>query len=1136
MQSISIRQTSTKYTHSPRDSLPSQSTTTDQVNSHKRLIDLLEQSSPNNRDHETTRDISDQLLQLQFFQHIPRSDVENLAQQVQYRHMREHQTILRENDDGKAFYVIFHGRACVFKLDRPILTASDDNAEDNNTGDNGEEKTTSDTEQDMDRVSATTPTATKGVGSKWLRENNKRAAKEDELQLQHNHGGFITALTKDDTFGEVSLVKSLHQKGSRKRMKKHHKLRTATVVATSMAGCDVIVIHYEDFRKFVSPHGTGAEFYAWKRCRDILHVPKQARSAVEIGLLCNFVVTSKITFFAQLSGPLRRKVCQCAVLRTMNANETIFSEGKEGKEFFIILNGEVIVVKKNDDDASTEKVVARLCKGDAFGEQALLSGQPRTATTKAYENGPIELMVISEQDYHTVLEPLMSWSKNRFAQSTLLATNVSTSLKILNIPPSKRNATHIAQLRFFLDQLPFFKQLPGKLVDRMCHVVSLRKGDRHDCMCHQGDRGDEFFVILKGSVSVHIIKDEDKKNIVTARRRWQQNQQKHNIGGGGAGRSFGRSFVAGDAGDAGEAGGNQQKRAKHNAKHNANPNNTTNNTDNNKFQELVDEFDRKRESTPTSAKTKKKQWEKESRKRRGNGAESSDNEERGGDHIDDLLEDHGEAVATLLSGDSFGEMSLVSNHPRFATVICREKSMFMIISKEDYLAIASIGLVFDPSQCRDLLNKIPIKRTPSEIERMVQFVKPIPFFSQLDRNVCRKLCVCMTKIKAKQRNVVVLQGDEVDNHGGCFYILLKGSVSIHVAEHRVAPDPTGLKILMDRRPKDGHAHKEGYFSHVDHQGQHQGQHGGHVGTVSPQKAGYAATGHQVHELHRDAHQQMLAPLALETPIPLHRINEVDRVLGKCVTLLRAGDSFGELGLHDHHDHDGLSHENDKTALHIMQAGKEDTAATTTHSSHHRRHTTNSPHVGSSMGGSMGGGSPVKLTKQEKTLLLEQQMVGRRNASIVCREDCELLIVRRKDFLDVLSQQQIHFNPALARDIMNKSINNRSASDLSVLVQLCESLSFFSQFPTHLIQKCCKCLVLENYDPGDVIFEQGAKGDAFYIVLRGYLELDISSGCTLDESSSSDHHEPMSVAHAERVSMEMENEEILFRRHLSSKGK
>ena len=133
----------------------------------------------------------------------------------------------------------------------------------------------------------------------------------------------------------------------------------------------------------------------------------------------------------------------------MNANETIFSEGKEGKEFFIILNGEVIVVKKNDDDASTEKVVARLCKGDAFGEQALLSGQPRTATTKAHENGPTELMVISEQDYHTVLEPLMSWSKNRFAQSTLLATNVSTSLKILNIPPSKRNATHIAQLRFF---------------------------------------------------------------------------------------------------------------------------------------------------------------------------------------------------------------------------------------------------------------------------------------------------------------------------------------------------------------------------------------------------------------------------------------------------------------------------------------------------------------------------------------------------------------------------------------------------------------------------------------------------------------------------------------------------------------
>ena len=187
MKSISIRQTR-KNSHQTKSVKQS-------LNSYRTLIRLLETTSPGERNHSTVTLISDEISKLHFFTHIPRFDVENLAQHIQYRHMREHQIILREGDEGKAFYVIFHGRACVYKLDKAPISA-------------GDELFSTDAEDDIYNGSSSSDTEdspTKGQGSVWLRANNERAADNDELQLQKTYGGFITALIKDDTFGEISI-------------------------------------------------------------------------------------------------------------------------------------------------------------------------------------------------------------------------------------------------------------------------------------------------------------------------------------------------------------------------------------------------------------------------------------------------------------------------------------------------------------------------------------------------------------------------------------------------------------------------------------------------------------------------------------------------------------------------------------------------------------------------------------------------------------------------------------------------------------------------------------------------------------------------------------------------------------------
>jgi CRP-like cAMP-binding protein len=1100
------------------------------LGSYDTLVQLLETTIPSERDLLIVAGIASQLSRLDFFKHISAIDVENLAQHIQYRHMREHQVILREGDEGKAFYVIIRGRAAVYKLDTPPTI--DVEAEDTNPGN------ATDADDDISeskRHSTTSEYAAKselhGARSNWLQSNNERAATADELSLQRLHGGFLTALMDDDTFGEIAMKKDENNGGGIRKGSKH--LRTATVLATGSAGCDLIVIHNEDFESFVAPHGDGATFFAWKRCRDILSIPAQARSHVEVKLLCDFV--SKISFFAQLTPSLRAQLCRCAQLRTMAPNQNIFSEGESGTEFFIILDGEVLVIKNNELESvnenetgienqgvkNQEKVVARLCKGDAFGEQALLTGEPRSATTRAHATGPIELMVIVEDDYRRSLEPLMSWTKNRFSQSSMLATNINTSLGILATKGSARTQQQISNLRYFLDHLPFFKQLPSKLIDRLCHVVSLKRASKHDVICHQGDVGEEFYVILQGSISIHIVQDEQKQNILKAKRRWDQNQ--------GGLKSLGQTTRRRNS--------NIMRTQKKNTKKD-HVRDTT-------------EFSRRSKSSDKTAKAKRKTLLKQARRQSNAAAGSNtdvntnndgtcmdydmnsnlssilniDGDETNTQTINDLLEDHGDAVATLLAGDSFGEGAIVSDKPRVATVICREDSTFMVISKIDYLAIASLGLVFDPSQCLELLGKEPKQRTVPNIERLVKFVHPIPFFQQLDLAVSRKLCSCMFLFRAKQRNIVVLQGDEVDKHGGCFYIILRGTVSVHVIDGRVHPDTTGMRLLMDNRPKDGHTHKEGYLRHLA-----KVEDSLDAKIKRTRKKSDIVGDSALDEVGRNADVQRLDPLAFDKPLPLHRLNDLDRVLGKCVTILHAGDSFGELGLHDHHDHDGLDHTNDKHAGHIMspEAQKDEHK----HGQHKRRVGGSVDMSASTNIGSNFGGSPPKMSKAEKQRQLALQMVGKRNASIVCREDCELLIVRRADFLNVLSSQKVHFNPSTARRVMEKPKEQRTAQDLNVLVELCESLSFFAQFPNHLISKCCQCLTLHTYMPGDLIFEQGAPGDALYIVLSGYLELDIASGT----EDTAEHHddEPMSEAHAERVKAASDEDELFFRRHLETK--
>lgn len=69
--------------------------------------------------------------------------------------------------------------------------------------------------------------------------------------------------------------------------------------------------------------------------------------------------------------------------------ETLFCEGDEGREMYVVTDGEMIVTRKS---VQGSVVLATLKKGDFVGEMSLLESLPRSATATA--KGKVRLLVI----------------------------------------------------------------------------------------------------------------------------------------------------------------------------------------------------------------------------------------------------------------------------------------------------------------------------------------------------------------------------------------------------------------------------------------------------------------------------------------------------------------------------------------------------------------------------------------------------------------------------------------------------------------------------------------------------------------------------------------------------------------------
>jgi CRP-like cAMP-binding protein/rhodanese-related sulfurtransferase len=93
-------------------------------------------------------------------------------------------------------------------------------------------------------------------------------------------------------------------------------------------------------------------------------------------------------------------------------NTTIFREGDPGDSLYIISSGRVRIFRKGENQMEID--LAFNGPGDAFGEMALLTGEPRSADVEAVEEA--HLLILSKEDFDSVLREFPDTSKVFFRE------------------------------------------------------------------------------------------------------------------------------------------------------------------------------------------------------------------------------------------------------------------------------------------------------------------------------------------------------------------------------------------------------------------------------------------------------------------------------------------------------------------------------------------------------------------------------------------------------------------------------------------------------------------------------------------------------------------------------------------------
>ena len=148
-----------------------------------------------------------------------------------------------------------------------------------------------------------------------------------------------------------------------------------------------------------------------------------------------------VEVFKNLPQELITKIASIAEYQVFSKDKIIIHQGDQADSFYQIISGSARVFRVSEDDVNV--TLNTLEPGDSFGEMALLTGEPRSASVKTQE--PCGLLVISKQAFDKLAAENPEFS---LALSKILSNRLSKG----GIELVHATATEKAYQRFISEQ------------------------------------------------------------------------------------------------------------------------------------------------------------------------------------------------------------------------------------------------------------------------------------------------------------------------------------------------------------------------------------------------------------------------------------------------------------------------------------------------------------------------------------------------------------------------------------------------------------------------------------------------------------------------------------------------------------